>query len=41
MRVKPDVINTYQVWLRHKLLRGRFDPTQFEVSDGNVTAIIR
>jgi Predicted 3'-5' exonuclease related to the exonuclease domain of PolB len=30
---KSDVINTYRLWLRHELLRGRLDQAQFRFSD--------
>jgi 3'-5' exonuclease len=30
---KSDVINTYRLWLRHELFRGRLDQGQFEYSE--------
>jgi 3'-5' exonuclease len=36
---KSDVINTYRLWLRHELFRGRLDERQFELSDANVAAL--
>ena len=27
---ESDVINTYQVWLRHELFRGRLDQSKYE-----------
>jgi predicted PolB exonuclease-like 3'-5' exonuclease len=33
---KSDVINTYRLWLRHELFRGRLDPGQFEFSERGV-----
>jgi len=30
---KSDVINTYRLWLRYELFRGRLDQAQFEFSD--------
>jgi predicted PolB exonuclease-like 3'-5' exonuclease len=30
---KSDVINTYRLWLRHELFRGRLDQAQFRFSD--------
>jgi 3'-5' exonuclease len=33
---KSDVINTYRLWLRHELFRGRLDQAQFEYSDQNI-----
>jgi Predicted 3'-5' exonuclease related to the exonuclease domain of PolB/Asparagine synthase len=37
---KSDVINTYRLWLRHELFRGRLDHNQFEASEENVSAFI-
>jgi predicted PolB exonuclease-like 3'-5' exonuclease len=37
---KSDVINTYRLWLRHELFRGRLDQSQFEASEENVSAFI-
>lgn len=33
---KSDVINTYRLWLRHELFRGRLDQNQFEFSEVNI-----
>jgi predicted PolB exonuclease-like 3'-5' exonuclease len=33
---KSDVINTYRLWLRHELFRGRLDEPQFGSSDRDV-----
>jgi|tagenome__1003787_1003787.scaffolds.fasta_scaffold20220093_1 predicted PolB exonuclease-like 3'-5' exonuclease len=33
---KSDVINTYRLWLRHELFRGRLDQSQFEFSEEDV-----
>jgi hypothetical protein len=33
---KSDVVNTYRLWLRHELFRGRLDQNQFEFSEGSV-----
>jgi predicted PolB exonuclease-like 3'-5' exonuclease len=33
---KSDVINTYRLWLRHELFRGRLDQRQFEYSERDV-----
>ena len=30
---KSDVINTYRLWLRRELFRGRLDQNQFEFSE--------
>jgi predicted PolB exonuclease-like 3'-5' exonuclease len=37
---KSDVINTYRLWLRHELFRGRLDQTQIEASDGDAGSLI-
>jgi predicted PolB exonuclease-like 3'-5' exonuclease len=34
---KSDVINTYRLWLRHELFRGRLDRSQFEYSETELT----
>ena len=36
---KSDVINTYRLWLRHELFRGRLDQGQFEFSEASIHAI--
>jgi 3'-5' exonuclease len=37
---KTDVINTYRLWLRHELFRGRLDQNQFEFSERDVTRVV-
>ena len=37
---KSDVINTYRLWLRHELFRGRLDERQFAFSDRDVSRLI-
>src|ERR1700688_2626106 len=37
---KSDVINTYRLWLRHELFRGRLDQNQFESSERDVTRVV-
>jgi 3'-5' exonuclease len=37
---KTDVINTYRLWLRHELFRGRLDQNQFESSERDVTRVV-
>ena len=37
---KSDVINTYRLWLRHELFRGRLDQNQFEFSEADVVRLI-
>jgi predicted PolB exonuclease-like 3'-5' exonuclease len=38
---KSDVINTYRLWLRHELFRGRLDQSTFEFSERDVTSCCR
>jgi 3'-5' exonuclease len=38
---KSDVINTYRLWLRQELFRGRLDRKQFEFSEEMITGILR
>jgi len=38
---RSDVINTYRLWLRHELFRGRLDQKQFELSERDATALTR
>jgi 3'-5' exonuclease len=37
---KSDVINTYRLWLRHELFRGRLDQSTFEFSERDVTRVV-
>jgi 3'-5' exonuclease len=37
---KSDVINTYRLWLRHELFRGRLDQDQFECSERDVGRLL-
>jgi predicted PolB exonuclease-like 3'-5' exonuclease len=37
---KSDVINTYRLWLRHELYRGRLDQRQFEFSEQDLVRVI-
>jgi predicted PolB exonuclease-like 3'-5' exonuclease len=37
---KSDVINTYRLWLRHELFRGRLDQNRFEHSEQDVGRFI-
>jgi 3'-5' exonuclease len=38
---ETDVINTYRVWLRYELFRGRLTPEQFAASEANLVAYIK
>ena len=38
---RSDVINTYRVWLRYELFRGKLDHRQFEISDQDAIAFTR
>ena len=37
---KSDVINTYRLWLRHELFRGRLDQSTFEFSERDVGRLL-
>jgi 3'-5' exonuclease len=37
---KSDVVNTYRLWLRHELFRGRLDQAQFEFSEREVVRFV-
>src|SRR5262245_18863584 len=37
---ETDIVNTYRLWLRHELFRGRLTPTQLELSEKNLTSFI-
>src|SRR5262249_42638180 len=34
---ESDVLNTYRVWLRYELFRGRLSDTEFQASEANLT----
>ena len=36
-----DVVNTYRVWLRHELFRGRLSAQEFEASEASLMDFIR
>ena len=38
---ESDVVNTYRVWLRHELFRGRISPIQFQFSEQKLGEFIR
>lgn len=37
---RSDVVNTYRLWLRHELFRGRLDRAQFEYSEHDVGRLV-
>ena len=37
---ETDIVNTYRLWLRHELFRGRLTPTQLQLSEKNLTSFI-
>jgi predicted PolB exonuclease-like 3'-5' exonuclease len=37
---ETDIVNTYRLWLRHELFRGRLSPTQLQLSEKNLTSFI-
>jgi hypothetical protein len=38
---ESDVLNTYRVWLRHELFRGRLSHAEFQASEANLTDFVR
>jgi predicted PolB exonuclease-like 3'-5' exonuclease len=38
---ESDVVNTYRVWLRHELFRGKLTNEGFEASEANLADFIR
>ena len=38
---ETDIVNTYRVWLRYELFRGRMTQAQFETSESNLAEFIR
>jgi len=38
---ESDVLNTYRVWLRYELFRGRLSDAQFQASEGNLVEFVK
>ena len=38
---ETDIVNTYRVWLRHELFRGRLSPIQFQFSEQKLDEFIK
>ena len=38
---EPDVVNTYQLWLRHELFRGKLTDAGFQESEMTLTEFIK
>ena len=38
---ETDIVNTYRVWLRYELFRGRLSPTDFEASEQGLAAFLK
>jgi hypothetical protein len=36
-----DVLNTYRLWLRHELFRGRLSDPEFQASEANLIEFVR
>ena len=36
-----DVLNTYRVWLRHELFRGRLSDAEFRASEANLAEFVK
>ena len=37
---ESDVLNTYRVWLRHELFRGRLSDAEFQESEANLANFV-
>ena len=38
---ESDVLNTYRVWLRYELFRGRLSDAEFQASEANLVEFVR
>jgi hypothetical protein len=38
---ESDVLNTYRVWLRHELFRGRLSDAEFQASEANLVEFVK
>ena len=38
---ESDIVNTYRVWLRHELFRGKLTDAAYETSEAKVSEFIR
>ena len=38
---ETDVLNTYRVWLRYELFRGRLSDTEFQASEANLVEFVK
>jgi 3'-5' exonuclease len=38
---ETDVVNTYRIWLRYELFRGRLSPMQFQFSEQKLNEFIK
>jgi hypothetical protein len=38
---ETDIVNTYRVWLRYELFRGRLSPNDFEASEQGLAAFLK
>ena len=38
---ESDVLNTYRVWLRHELFRGRVSDAEFQASEANLVEFVK
>jgi predicted PolB exonuclease-like 3'-5' exonuclease len=38
---ESDVLNTYRMWLRHELLRGRLSDAEFRASEANLAEFVK
>ncbi|MFZ1109425.1 MAG: hypothetical protein WAN43_13920 [Rhodomicrobium sp.] len=38
---ETDIVNTYRVWLRYELFRGRLGPSDFEASEQGLATFLK
>jgi predicted PolB exonuclease-like 3'-5' exonuclease len=38
---ESDVLNTYRVWLRYELFRGRLSDVEFKASEANIVEFVK
>lgn len=38
---ETDVVNTYRVWLRYELFRGRLSEAEFQASEANLLEFVK
>ena len=38
---ESDIVNTYRLWLRYELFRGRLSETEFQASEANLVEFVK